>query len=382
MKNLNNVLGNFKETIFTTMSRKALKHQAINLSQGFPDFPPADWVNLLQTKYSHLEEYQQYANGIGISNLRNTLSDVYAEQYELTYHPEREITITSGATEALFCSIMAICNVGDEVIVFEPYYDSYKASIQYAGATPITVTLKAPDFNFDYEELKSAISENTKAIVLNSPHNPTGKIFSLQELKKISQLCQEKDLYLISDEVYEHLTYDGIKHFPIAQLKGMQERTITISSAGKTFGATGWKIGWACASEALTHAIRMVHQFTTFSVHHASQKIVSDALLNLNSYIPELQTKYQEKRDYFYHKLTNLGFICYKPQGTYFIMANIENKTQLKDIGYSLELIETRQVATIPPSVFYDKAKDGEKYLRFCFAKKMQTLEKAIENLS
>ena len=382
MKTLNKVLGNFKETIFTTMSRKALKHQAINLSQGFPDFPPAEWINQLQKKYSHLPEYQQYAAGNGISDLRKTLSHVYAEQYDLNYHPDREITVTSGATEALFCSIMAICNTGDEVIVFEPYYDSYKASIQYAGAKPVTITLKAPEFNFEIDELRNAINEKTKAIILNSPHNPTGKIFSEQELKKISQICQEKDLYLISDEVYEYLTFDGIKHTPIAQLKGMQERTITISSAGKTFGATGWKVGWACTSETLTHAIRMVHQFTTFSVHHASQKIVSDALSNLNSYIPEFQKEYQAKRDYFLKQLQGLGYDCFKPQGTYFIMANIENKTQLKDIGYSLELIETRQVATIPPSVFYDKANDGEKYLRFCFAKKMETLEAAAKNLA
>jgi aspartate/methionine/tyrosine aminotransferase len=382
MKTLNKVLNNFKETIFTTMSRKALKHQAINLSQGFPDFPPAEWLNNLQKKYSHLPEYQQYAAGNGISDLRKTLSQVYKEQYDLSYHPDREITVTSGATEALFCSIMAICNPGDEVIVFEPYYDSYKASIQYAGATPITVTLHSPGFNFNTEELSAALSDKTKAIVLNSPHNPTGKIFSEQELKKISQICQERDLYLISDEVYEYLTYDDIKHSPIAQLKGMQERTITISSAGKTFGATGWKVGWACTSETLTHAIRMVHQFTTFSVHHASQKIVSDALLNLKNYIPEFQKEYQSKRDYFFKQLQDLGYQCYKPQGTYFIMANIENKTQLKDIGYSLELIETRQVATIPPSVFYDTSKDGEKYLRFCFAKKMETLEAAARSLS
>lgn len=382
MRPLNNVLSHFKETIFTTMSRKALKHQAINLSQGFPDFDPPDWIKKLVQMHSDQPRFQQYAPGNGLAELRRAVSETYETQYELFFHPDRDITITSGATEAIFCSLMAICNPGDEVIVFEPYYDSYRASVMYSGAKPVTVTLHAPEFNFSIEELRAATTEKTKAIILNSPHNPTGKVFSEQELKQISQLCQEKDLYLISDEVYEYLTFDNIKHSPIASLKGMQDRVITISSAGKTFGATGWKVGWACACEKLSHAIRMVHQFTTFSTHHASQMIVAEALKNLPHYITPFQQEYQQKRDFFLPRLEQLGFDCFVPQGTYFIMANIENKTQLKDIGYSLELIETRQVATIPPSVFYDKASDGEKYLRFCFAKKQATLEKAIQNLS
>lgn len=382
MKALNSVLDQFKETIFTTMSRKAIKHQAINLSQGFPDFPPEPWIQDLINKFSALPEYQQYAPGNGISELRKTISQVYKKQYGLEYHPDKDITVTAGATEAIFCSLMAICNAGDEVIVFEPYYDSYRASIMYSGAKPITVTLHAPDFTLDFDELRSAINQKTKAIILNSPHNPTGKVFSEQELKKLSQICQENDLYLISDEVYEHLTFDEIKHQPIALLKGMQERTITISSAGKTFGATGWKVGWTCANEKLTHAIRMVHQFTTFSIHHSSQMVVSEALKNLGSYLPKFRQEYQSKRDYFLEELESIGYKCYRPQGTYFIMADFSEKTVLKDLGYSLELIETRKVATIPPSVFYDKSDQGQNYLRFCFAKKMETLSAAAKNLS
>lgn len=364
------------------MSKKAQKHQAINLSQGFPDFNPPEWLLKIKQEVATRPEYQQYAQGIGQAALRKNLESTYSRLYDLKYCAEKEISITSGATEAIFASLMSLLNPGDEVIIFEPYYDSYRASIELAGGKPVYVTLHAPEFNFKVEELEQAITPNTKAIILNSPHNPSGKVFNQDELLTISKLAQRNDLYVISDEVYEHLTFDETKHIPIATLPGMFERTMTISSAGKTFGATGWKVGWTCAPENLSHGIRMVHQFVTFSVHHASQVAVAQALTQLEQYIPSFKKEYQSKRDYFLEALEKIDFKCYRPQGTYFILADISNKTQLKDIGYSLELIETKAVATIPPSVFYSNSTDGEKYLRFCFAKKDETLSAAIKNLS
>jgi aspartate/methionine/tyrosine aminotransferase len=277
--------------------------------------------------------------------------------------------------------ITALINPGDEVVVLEPFYDSYVASIKMAGGIPVPVTMHAPDFTIDSKELEKAITPRTKLLILNNPHNPTGKVWSKEELMSVSQLVMKNDLYLLSDEVYEFLVFDDAKHIPTATLDGMMERTITVSSAGKTFGLTGWKIGWICANPKVTQACRLVHQYVTFSVSTPMQEAVAEGLKNLPQYLPGFVELYKGKRDSFYREMMKLGFEFSIPKGTYFMMVPISKHTTLNDVDYALKLIKERKVATVPPSAFYLKSTEGEKYLRFCFAKKEETLRSAIENL-
>ena len=381
MKNLNKTVLAFKESIFATLTKMSAQNQAINLAQGFPDFDGPQFLTKLIAKYSQGPQ-NQYAPLEGILPLREKLSDIYKNFYNLDYDAKEEITITHGATEAIYCTITALTNPGDEVIVFEPFYDSYLASIKLAGATPVAVTLHAPEFQFDEGELKNAISQKTKLIILNNPHNPSGRVFSKKELEIISKVAIENDCYVLSDEVYEYLTFDSHKHIPVASIDQMKDKTVTISSMGKTFGLTGWKTGWACAPHFLTHAIRMVHQFTTFCTHHPTQMALCEGLDHIDNYIPTFQKTYQEKRDYFTKELQNLGFNPFISQGTYFSMCPIPQEMKMNDIQFCEYLIKNYKVATIPPSCFYQKSKDGEKYLRFCFAKKEETLKEAFNNLS
>jgi aspartate/methionine/tyrosine aminotransferase len=384
MKSTNLTIATFKESIFATLTNLAREHEAINLSQGFPDFDGPDWVinNAKRALSKGQSGANQYAPLQGILSLRNILSEIYSKNYDLFYDPDSEITITNGATEAIFSSSLALINPGDEVIIFEPFYDSYIASIKLAGGIPIPVTLHAPDFNYSYTDLEKSFSDKTKLIILNSPHNPTGKVFKLDELKEISKLCTKFNCFCISDEVYEYLTFDGIKHHPMATIEGMKERTITISSTGKTFGVTGWKIGWTMASPQITHAIRMVHQFNTFCVNHPLQIAISDSLHELDHYLIEFKKSYTEKRNLFFNGLVKLGYSPMKPEGTYFIMCPISDKTNLNDVDYCMELIKTKGVATIPPSSFYINSREGENYLRFCFAKKTDTLLAALNKMN
>jgi N-succinyldiaminopimelate aminotransferase len=318
---------------------------------------------------------------MGTPALRQSVSDYYQRYYKLSYNPESEITITVGATEALFATITACVDPGDEVIVLEPFYDSYVASIEMAGGKAVPVTMHAPNFNVAESELEAAVSAKTKMIIVNNPHNPTGKVWEKSELEMISRFAVKHDLLVISDEVYEFLLFDGAKHFPLAQFPGMYERTFTISSAGKTFGLTGWKTGWICAPSTLSQAARLVHQYVTFSVATPLQEAVADGLKQLESYLPVFQKTYLEKRDFFYDGLKRLGFEFAIPRGTYFMMVPIRGKTKLTDVDYAMELVKTYQVATVPPSAFYLKSKEGQEYLRFCFAKKQETLEAALKNL-
>lgn len=373
-------IADFKDSIFGIISKLAREHNAVNLGQGFPDFDGPEWLK--DIAYKKMQEgHNQYAPFHGTPHLRQEVSNYYKKFYNLNYHPENEITITVGATEAIYLVITALINPGDEVIVLEPFYDSYVASIKMAGGIPIPVTMHAPDFSIDKKELEKVISSKTKLIILNNPHNPTGKVWSREELQDVADLTIKHDLYLLSDEVYEFLVFDGVKHLPTALLDGMLERTITVSSAGKTFGLTGWKIGWICANEKVSRACRLVHQYVTFSVSTPMQEAVADGLMKLNEYIPGFVSLYQGKRDIFYRELKNLGFDFAIPKGTYFMMVPISKKTDLKDVEYAMKLIKERQVATVPPSAFYLKSADGEKYLRFCFAKKESTLTQAALNL-
>ncbi len=380
MKDTSLRIADFKDSIFGVISRLAREHQAVNLGQGFPDFDGPEWIKDLVTQKMR-EGHNQYAPFHGTLNLRTEVSNYYKKFYGLNYDLESQVTITVGATEAIYLVIMGLINPGDEVIVLEPFYDSYVASIKMAGGIPVPVTMHAPDFNVDQAELQKAITSKTKLLILNNPHNPSGKVWTREELMQVSELAIKNDLYVLSDEVYEFLLFDGAKHIPTATLPGMYERTITVSSAGKTFGLTGWKIGWICADEKVSRACRLIHQYVTFSVSTPMQEAVAEGLKKLDSYLPEFVATYKAKRDFFYKGMKDLGFNFTIPRGTYFMMVPIESKTQLKDVDYALELIKTRKVATVPPSAFYLKSAEGGKYLRFCFAKKEETLISALANL-
>lgn len=373
-------IAGFKDSIFGTISKLAREHNAVNLGQGFPDFDGPEWIK--EIAYKKMQEgHNQYAPFPGTVSLRNEVSNYYKKFYQLNYDPETQITISVGATEAIYLVITALINPGDEVVVLEPFYDSYVASIKMAGGIPVPVTMHAPDFSIDKNELEKAITPRTKLLILNNPHNPSGKVWTKEELIEVSNLTIKNDLYLLSDEVYEFLTFDGAKHIPTATLDEMYERTITISSAGKTFGLTGWKIGWICANEKITKAVRLVHQYVTFAVSTPIQEAVAEGLKKLPDYLPGFVELYKSKRDFFYHELRNLGFEFSIPKGTYFMMVPISEKTKLKDVEFALKLIEERKVATVPPSAFYLKSTEGEKFLRFCFAKKEETLKLAAQQL-
>jgi aspartate/methionine/tyrosine aminotransferase len=373
-------IADFKDSIFGVISRLARENNAVNLGQGFPDFDGPNWLK--DIAYKKMQEgHNQYAPFPGTANLRHEISNYYKKFYSLNYNEESEVTVTVGATEAIYLVIMALINPGDEVIVLEPFYDSYVASIKMAGGIPVPVTMHAPDFHIDQKELEAAVTPRTKLLILNNPHNPTGKVWTKEELLAVSNVAIKNDLFLLSDEVYEFLVFDGLKHLPTATLEGMMDRTITVSSAGKTFGLTGWKIGWICANQKVTHACRLVHQYVTFSVSTPIQEAVAEGLKQLPDYLPGFVSLYKQKRDWFYQEMKQLGFEFSIPSGTYFMMVPLAKHTNLKDVDFALKLITERKVATVPPSAFYLKSTEGEKFLRFCFAKKEETLVAAIQNL-
>lgn len=377
MKPINQTVSQFKESIFSTMTKLAIEHEAINLSQGFPDFDGPKWVKDLAAKA--LENGKnQYAPSWGILPLREAIAQNYKRFYGLDFDPLSEVVVTNGATEAIYCACAALLNPGDEVIVLEPFYDSYLASIKMAGARVVPVTLKAPNFLFDKAELANAVTSKTKMLILNNPHNPTGKIFNSEEVKFIAELAKKNDFYILSDEVYEFLTFET-KHVPTASYPGLAERTITISSTGKTFGLTGWKIGWAAGPKDLIKAIHNVHQFTTFCVAHPLQVAMAEALANMDEYLVEFKNQYLAKRNFLVAGLKKAGFNVLTPAGTYFAMAIL--KDGQSDVEFCQKMITEKKVALIPTSAFYLKSDEGSRMVRFCFAKTDETLEKAVANL-
>jgi aspartate/methionine/tyrosine aminotransferase len=367
-------------SIFATMSKLAFEHNAVNLGQGFPDFDGPEWIMDEALKAMHSGK-NQYAPMPGIFSLRQAIVGYHKKFYDLHWDADAHVTITAGATEALFSSMLALIDPGDEVILFEPYYDSYQANVLLAGGLPKYVTLRKPDFHFDAEELERSITHATTMLILNNPHNPTGKMYSREELETIAKLAVKHDLLVLSDEVYEFLGFDGNEHIPIASLPGMNERTITISSTGKTFGMTGWKIGYAIAPALLTDSVRKVHQFATFAVNTPGQHAMALALTRLESYLPEFRTLYAAKRGLLYDGLRGTIFTPHQPQGSYFMMADIPPALGQTDVECAIELVKTHGVASIPPSVFYSKSNEGASMLRFCFAKKDETLKSGIEKL-
>ena len=376
-----NRVANSETTIFTVVNNLAAKYNAVGLSQGAPDFDSPKWV-LDIIKGAFDAGRNQYAPLSGVPEFRKAISDMYRTKYGLFFDPATQITVTSGATEAIFDSVMALCDPGDELIAFEPFFDSYAGSCKMALCTMKAVTLHLPDFSFDRKELEAAITPRTKAIIINNPNNPSGKVFSREELTVISEVANNYNLTVISDEVYENLVFDGLEHIPAAAIPGLADRTITINSTAKTFSATGWKIGFICAPAHLTQAVQAVHQWVTFAVNTPIQIAFSRILPISADYSKEFCAQMEKHRDYLFKKSQEWGFDPIKPHGSYFFMATFDRLSPKSDMEFMEELIKTRQVALIPASPFYLNAKDeGSRLLRFNFVKSMAALEQADKNM-
>lgn len=370
----------FGTTIFSAMSALAKKHNAVNLGQGFPDFdgPPL----LIRAAQRALDEgHNQYAISHGEAILQRAIAEHTQRFYGYTIDPTAEVTVTSGATEALFCCAFAFLEPGDEAIVFEPCYDSYIPAIRMAGATPIAVTLRTPDFRFDPDELRAAFSARTKAIYINTPHNPSGTVFSREELQLIAELCIEHNVLAITDEVYEHLVYDEAKHLRLATFPSMEQRSLVISSIGKSFSLTGWKIGWAIGHPDLQTALRRVHQFSVFATTTPLQYASAQALAMPDAYFTDLQHEYNTRRTYLMDALTKANLHPRQPQGSYFILTDIGDYNMQDGGEFCRFLIEVIGVAAIPTESFYLHPEHGRKLVRFTFCKTMETLQAAAERL-
>ncbi|MFL2993870.1 MAG: pyridoxal phosphate-dependent aminotransferase [Acidimicrobiales bacterium] len=372
-------LREFGETIFAEMSALAIETGAINLGQGFPDTDGP--IEISELAIQAIRNGQnQYPPGLGIPELRKAISAHQKRFYNLDFDFDTEVLVTAGATEGIAASLLALCKPGDEVITFEPYYDSYAASIALSGATRRVVTLRTPNYQFDPEELRNSVNANTKAILVNSPHNPTGKVFSKEELLLISELCQEHDLIAICDEVYEHLVFEGV-HTPLISLPGMRDRTIQISSSGKTFSFTGWKIGWVCAQPALLNTVRTAKQFLTYVNGSPFQPAIASALLLPDDYFRDLLIDMKRKRDCLSNGLENAGFTVFVPAGTYFVTADIRPLGISDGREFCLTLPQTCGVVAVPNVVFYDNKDEGRHLVRFAFCKRLEVLESAVLRL-
>jgi N-succinyldiaminopimelate aminotransferase len=376
----------FGTTIFSEVTALAREHGAVNLGQGAPDFdgPPAVLAAAVKAVNSQLN---QYAPGIGMPAAREAIARHAARFYGQRVDPETDVLITSGATEAVFAAILGLTDPGDEMIVFEPVYDSYVPNMVMAGVTPRHVPLRGENWSFDPDELAKAFNPRTQAIIVNSPHNPTGKVYSREELSVIADLCRQHDVVAITDEVYEHILYDGISHLRLAVLPGMAERTLTISSLGKTFSVTGWKIGWAIGPEPLITAVNRAHQFITFAAASPLQAAAVTALDLPTEFFETLQAGYQAKRDRMVDALGKSGFTVFKPQGSYFVMADwraVAPRHVKDDLQFAKWLITDVGIACIPPSAFYQESdKHLGKYLaRFAVCKKDETLAVAAARLA
>lgn len=374
-----NRLAGFGTSIFSEISALAARYQAINLGQGFPDF--AGPAFLKDAACSAINaDLNQYAPSTGLPTLRAAIARTWERHSKASVETDAEITVTSGATEAMFATIMALINPGDEVLIFEPFYDSYPPNVLMAGGIPRYIRLHEPRWDVDFAQVRAAITPQTKAIILNTPHNPTGKVWSRAELSQLAAIAIEHDLLVISDEVYDRLVFEDYQHCSIATLPGMWERTITISSTGKTFSVTGWKIGYAIAPNALTEAIRRVHQFVTFA---SATPLQAAAVVGLNAgepYERQLLQFYNARREQLVKILRDAGLYVLPPQGTYFVMADIRDLGWENDAEFCRYLISEIGVAAIPPSAFYhDGYQSG--MVRFCFAKKPETIAAAAEKL-
>lgn len=363
-------------TIFSVMSKLAAEHNAINLSQGFPDFNCDPDLISLVNKYMTSGQ-NQYAPMPGLVTLREAISLKTEELYSAKYDPDKEITITAGATQAIYTAITAIIREGDEVIIFEPAYDCYQPAIELNGGKTVYLQLKTPGYYIDWEEVKKVINHHTKMIIINTPHNPTGSIMSADDMKMLEKLTKNTDIIIISDEVYEHIIFDGNEHQSVGRFPKLAERSFIISSFGKTFHTTGWKIGYCVAPENLMAEFRKVHQFLVFSANTPIQFALAEYLKKKENYM-SLGAFYQKKRDHFIKSISNSKFTFTPAAGTYFQLLNYKKISKEQDTDYAIRLTKEFGLASIPISVFYHE-KVNSNVLRFCFAKKEETLDKAAE---
>lgn len=371
----------FGSSVFAEITALAKKHNAVNLGQGFPDFDTPEELKSIAAK-AIMDGHNQYAVSAGEPTLREAIAEHSFRFYGQSVNPNTDICVTSGASEALLCAMLGFIESGDEVIVFEPCFDVYLPGIHWAGGKAVAITLHAPDFRFNPDELKQAITPRTKAILLNTPHNPTGTVFTLEELSLIRDICVEHNLICISDEVYEHIVFQPNKHIRIATLDGMSERTITISSGGKTFSATGWKCGWAIGSEKLIASIKRVHQFTVFASSTPQQYAIAHGLRLPDSFFEELSTSYTNRRNYLHDGLSTSPLSIQPPQGTYFITASISGFTEMDGAEFASWCIRELGVAIIPLQKFYLNEQCGRPLVRLCFCKRDETLSQGLERLS
>jgi len=376
----------FTESVIREMTRHAVAHGAVNLAQGFPDFPcPQELKDAACAAVQ--ADVNQYAITWGAKAFRHALAEKTRRTLGIEVDPEAEITVTCGATEAMIASLLAVVDPGDEVVVFEPFYENYGPDAVLCGASPRYVALRPAErdgelgWEFDPDELRAAFGPRTRAVILNTPNNPTGKVFTRAELEVIAALCQEFDALAVTDEIYEHITFDGVEHVAMATLPGMAERTITVNGMSKTYSVTGWRIGYAIAPPAITAGIRKVHDFLTVGAAAPLQEAGVVAMNLPDAYYRGLAALYRAKRDRFLPVLEKAGFRCFRPKGAYYVMTDVSELTDRDDTAFAMDLIRTAGVATVPGSSFFSEKALGRSIVRFCFCKKDETLDEAAHRL-
>ena len=375
----------FTESVIREMTRQAMLHGAINLSQGFPDFPAPAAVKLAAQE-AVAGDVNQYAITWGAKKLRQAIARQMGVWQGIKVDPETQVTVCCGATEAMISTLLALCNPGDEVVIFEPFYENYGPDAVLSGARPRFVKLRPPatddgEWTFDERELRAAFHQQTKAIIVNTPNNPTGKVFARAELELIRDLCVEFDVLAIADEIYEHILYDGVRHISIASLEGMSERTVTINALSKTYSVTGWRVGWAVAPAEIADGIRKVHDFLTVGAPAPLQEAGAVAFGLPASYYVGLGEGYRARRDRLMPVLEEAGFRCFRPRGAYYVMTDISGFGFADDLAFTRHLVREVGVAAVPGSSFYRDPRDGAQQVRFAFCKRNETLDAAAERL-
>ncbi len=382
---LSDKVSHFTESVIREMTRQAMLYGAVNLAQGFPDFAaPAEIKQAARTAIEN--DVNQYAITWGAKNLRDAIARQMGLWQGISVDPEKEITVCCGSTEAMISTLLAVCNAGDEIVIFEPFYENYGPDSVLSGARPQFVKLRPPsipggEWTFDEKELRAAFDKHTKAIILNTPNNPTGKVFTRAELELIRDLCVEFDVLAITDEIYEHILYEGTEHISMASLDGMRERTVTINGMSKTYSVTGWRVGWAVAPERITNAIRKVHDFMTVGAPAPLQEAGAAALGLPAEYYAKLAEGYRVRRDHLIPALEAAGFRCFRPRGAYYVMTDVSAFGFADDVEFTKYLVKEIGVAAVPGSSFYRDAHDGARQVRFAFCKKLETLDAAAARL-
>src|ERR1700733_6942691 len=383
---LSDKVSQFTESVIREMTRQGMLHEAVNLAQGFPDFAAPEEIK--QAARAAIDgDVNQYAITWGSKNLRNAIARQMGVWQGIAVDPEKEITVCCGSTEAMISTLLAVCNAGDEVVIFEPFYENYGPDSVLSGARPRFVKLRPPasdggEWTFDEKELRAAFHRNTKAVILNTPNNPTGKDFTRAELELIRDLCVEFDVLAITDEIYEHILYDGTEHISMASLAGMRERTVTINGMSMTYSVTGWRVGWAVGPEKITNAIRKVHDFLTVGAPAPLQEAGAAALSLPAEYYAKLAEGYRVRRDHLIPALQAAGFECFSPRGAYYVMTDISAFGFDDDVEFVRYLVKVVGVAAVPGSSFYRDPRDGARQVRFAFCKKPETLDAAGRRLS